>query len=643
MKKYLRYIPGFSVVFVLVFPLSAFSATLSLECALGFNGYFQLETWAPLTVVLENRGRATNGTLEVIVTSGSEFLHNIYQTTYATEVELPYNSKKLCTFTILISTFTHDLNIRFRQADKTLLSRPINLRPYYTTKSFAVVLDERTSPDVLSVLPQSLLPVNVRPEFLPETWYGYESVKLLIINAGMLNRLREQQFRALVQWIKQGGYLVTAGGINYGALLEQRMQRLLPIAIVRHQQLVELPSLEDFCGQKLVSSEPFLVLQANIQDAEVVLQEQAIPIILQKTIGLGKILFLAVDFQNPPFSRWNGRQSFWNKLLSLQPVIEHTGIELDSQKIRDALLLNMPVGFPNVKVTFLFLGGYFVLLRVFLKKAVKPREKRRRNCGYLLMVITVFSIASYGFFFYPTDRKSLVYNSFALMNITGQHQIAFGKYIIGLYAKKDTVYTVNFGAGSYPVTHLLSKDPDKRVPGPYVLHLSDSGQRISGVLEKWSYNFFMIAPPVDFPVVGQALMDEQRLRLRIENRTPYQIVDCWVYFQSRVFVLGDILPNTEQIKDIPQADINSREPFTEQEAELLIKSPHPSSSLSFLKMMQKELAKDALLAVQSKYGSGQNTLCLIGWIPSGILQAGFGKAGISGENLTLIAWEIPVT
>jgi hypothetical protein len=614
-----------------------------MEYSLGFNGYFQLETWTPLTIVLENRGRATSGTLEVIVTSGSEYLRNIYQTTYSMDVELPYNSTKLCSFTILITSFTHDLIIRLQHAEETLLSRSINLRPYHTTQNLAIVLDDKTSPDFLSALPQNLFSVNVRPRFLPETWYGYEGVKMVIIDAGMLKRLREQQFQALLQWIKRGGYLVTAGGVNYGALLEERVQRLLPIHIGGHQQVFELQSLQDFCGQRLASTDPFLILRTSVEDSYVLVQEDDIPIITQKTIGVGKIIFVAFDLQNPPFSRWANRRMFWDNMLSLQPVIETSRIDVDNRKILDALLSNMPKDFPDVKFTFIFLGIYVFFLRFLLKALEKHHARRWKNGGYLLIFISIFSIASYWFFLYPNDRKRLTYNSFSLINITRQQKLASGKYIIGLYTTKETVYNLGFGSVPYPVTFIVSTTSTQNIPGSYQLYAHDSGQRVKGLSEKWSYNFFMVQSTFEFPISGQARFDEQNLHLTIKNVTPHKLIDCQVYFKNRLFPLSDdILPDTEYTKNITRSEIEKQELFDAQQAEKTAKSSNTSISSSFLQRMQKSLAKDVFIAVHSQYPSEQETLYLIGWVHSGIIQADFTKSGIVGEDLTLITWEIPV-
>ena len=153
---------------LLLFPLLSRAASLSLDYNLGFNGHFHLGSWTPFTITLDNRGRTVVGTLEVIVTSGSELDRTIHQTTYAMNVELPYNSTKLCAFTVLISSFTHDLIIHLRQGDTLLLTETINLREKYAEKRLAVVLDERITPDFLTTLPQSLFTVNAHPRFLPD-------------------------------------------------------------------------------------------------------------------------------------------------------------------------------------------------------------------------------------------------------------------------------------------------------------------------------------------------------------------------------------------------------------------------------------------------------------------------------------------
>ena len=624
-------------------PLRASSAALSLDYSLGFDGYFQLKAWTPLTVMLENRGRAISGTLEVIVTSGSEYRRDIHETTYSLDVELPYNSTKLCSFTILITSFTHDLIMRFRQDGKIIHSNSLNLRSHYTTKDLAVVVDEKTSPDFLSALPQRLFPVNVRPRFLPETWYGYNGVSMIVIPAEMLKKLRDRQFQALVQWVKQGGFLITAGGINYGSLLEKRMMRLLPIKILGHKQFFALRSLEDFCGQPLESSDAFLVLHVNIEHSDVLFTERDIPIITQKNLKAGKMIFLSFDYQNPPFSRWVYRQSFWNALFSLRTETDQANITLDTQKTLKTLLANMPAGFPNTILTFIFLGIYMLLLRLVFKRIEKRKYHKWKDGRYLLVIIAVFSIASHGIFFYGNDKKNLTYNSVFHLQPIGQKGMALGNYSIGIYSIEKTEYTLDFGSSPNPITHLLSEISNKKTPGIYVLHEQNSIQQIKGISSKWSHNFFAVNSTLEFPLMSQAHLDAQRLRITIENMTPYKIMDCWGYFDSRLFFLGDIWPDNTQTKTITTTTLKNRNFFDYRDADQVMHTFETTDLSSSLKTIQKELIKEILPAVHSIYQSRQDTLYVIGWIQSDIMKANFTSPGIIGEHLTLISWEIPIT
>jgi len=163
------------VLLIACFGLPSYSAGFTLDYSIGFNGHFQLDSWTPLSVILNNRGRAVSGSLEVIVTSGSEYQGNVYRTVYQTNVDLPQNSTKLYAFTIIVKAFTHEMIVRLRQNDEILYSRSINLRSHFTEKEIAVVADNYVVPDILAVLPAQLHPANVRPIFLPVTWYGYDS------------------------------------------------------------------------------------------------------------------------------------------------------------------------------------------------------------------------------------------------------------------------------------------------------------------------------------------------------------------------------------------------------------------------------------------------------------------------------------
>jgi hypothetical protein len=623
-------------------PLPALSAAISIEYSIGFNDHFQLNTWTPVTVFIENKGRSTYGTLEVLVTSGSEYDQDVYQAIYAMDAELPNNSKKSYALTVLIKSFTHELIIRLRQNDNIIISNSVYLQPYFTEKSFAIVADNFPSPDILSSLPKSLFPVNIPPKFLPETAYGYDSVKLLIMNAATIGRLREKQYQALTQWIKQGGYLVTAGGLNYGPLVENRMQHILPIEVLGHKRLFEIKSLAQFCGQKLMSLEPFLLINVRIEDSRVLANENDIPIIIQKNLGYGRIVFLAFDFSSPPFSRWDGEKIFWDKILSLRSTTGNPLMVVDDQKILDSMFANMPASFPDFKTVGIFIGIYLVFLKFFLMKIRKPGKQRLKNSFYLLVIIVFFTALSYWHFFYPNNKQNFTYNSFYQLDVSGQNGLASGKYIVGLYSLKRSEYSLSFGPLSQPVTHILSKRSKKKIPNPYVLHESYTGQQILGSLNSWSNNFYMINSKLDSPLLGHALRDDHHLTVVLENKLPFRLVDCMVYFKQRFLFIDDILAKKQQILKLRLSDLKKTEIFNDREAERIINRFAINGSPSYLKTMQRNLTKEVLLQIHDKYKSMRDGLFLIGWGRAGMIQPSFEQTNPAGKSLTMVNWVLPV-
>jgi hypothetical protein len=627
----------------ILLPMTSDAASLSLDYSLGFNGYFRLDTWTPLTVVLENRGRTTRGTLEVIVTSGSEFLRTVHQTVHTMAVELPYNSTKLASFTIHLSTFTHDLLIQLRDDNgQILISSTVSLRSAYTERPMVVVLDERITPDFLSVLPRDRFAVNAQPRFLPETVFGYDGVEMLIVNAEILKSLRDAQFQALQKWLEQGGFLVTAGGMNYGVLYEQRWQHLLPIRIREHREFSELASLTEFCGQSLNSERPFLILDATIPDGQVLLQEQGIHVLTEKRIGAGKLVFLAVDPQHPPFSRWDGRQAFWEETLMLRPEGMQGTFQTNKQTMLDTLLENMPARFPDTRVAFVFLGLYALLFKLITTSYDRRGVKNWKVLTLVSLLVLAFSGISYGLFFYPKQVQRLAYDSILHVHASGNDTVALGEFMLGLYGLKNTPYTLGFEETTYPV-RIVPGDLFKQTPAPYVLQHTDTGLQIQGALEKWSYNFFTFATPLDFEMRAEAYHDAQTgLSLTLSNPSPHALQAIYGYFAGRLFPLGKVAADTTVTKTLNMAQIQEQELFDTGKLRTMFENLSGNGRLPFWQQMQSELSKYLLTRVHQTYNGREDLFVLVGWMPANGIDIHLKPSGHIGDSVTLVTWAVPV-
>ena len=623
-------------------PHPAYSTALSLDFTIGFNDHFKLNTWTPITVVLENRGRPLNGTLEVVVTSGSEYQQDVYPSVYALDVELPTNSIKRYRFTVLIKTVTHDLVIRLSRQNNILISKSVNLRSYYTEKSLVVVADNFVSPDILSVLPGDVHAVHVPPKFLPDTRYGYDGVSLLIMKADTIRGLSQNQYQALIRWIKQGGYLLTSGGLNYGALFSKRIQHLLPLSIHGHEQLAGLKSLSRFCNRPLMGHEPFLVLKVHIDDSEVLVSEDNIPIVVQKPLAFGKIVFLAFDYDAPPFSRWDGRTLFWDKIMMLKPSITRTGIEVADQKILDSMSTKIPAKFPGLKLAFVFIGVYLIVLRYFLKKFRDPGITRWKNSFAILILITIFTAVGYRVFYHPIHLQNITYNSFGQLNLSGRLPSGSLKYIIGLYAIENSAYQLDFGEFSDPVTPVLSLRSRRKIPAAYVHQQEYSRQRVAGMLNKWSHSFYKINSNFFVQLEGHARRDERFLTVTVDNRMPHDIIDCLVYFKKRFIFVDKIKANDRRVIELDISALKKTEIFNNHEISRIIDRLKINGQSAYLEASREVISEDVLPEIHARYQSAPHRLVILGWMQAGLISPGFLQNQPRGESLTLINWEFPV-
>jgi hypothetical protein len=620
----------------------AFCATVSMEYQLGFNGVFQLKKWTPITITLENRGHDIHGTLEIIVTSGSEFWRDVQATTYSLSVELPSNSKKLCSFTVLINTFAHPLVIRLRQDETVLISETLNLRNYFTEKSLVLILGERISPEFLALIPTQFQTVATRPEFLPEVWYGYDGAGLIILPAGILNALREKQFNALQEWIEHGGYLVTAGDLHYGVFNEDNTRQLLGARITGFEKLSALPGLKSFCGQGLTSRDPFLILKTDMPGAASLLTEKGLPLILQKEIGLGRIIFLAFDYENPPFISWPGKELFWQKIISLKPLPDLQPLELDQQLLQNSMIAAMSLHFPSVWVTLLLLSVYFGLLKIILWQAQKEKIRPAASfiCSLALSILLVGG--TWASYYHKSSQQEISVNHFWLLKKNGNQTFAFCRSLTGLYAVKDSPYQFSYGLPEHPLIPILPAKLGEKVLNSVSLDRNKKEQIITVNLDRWSYRFLVMNTVVPFALSSKAAMQGHDLVLEFSNQSSYTIKNGCLYFKERLFLLDDLPPGQTLTRRFPEKELSEQERFSDILAERTTRDLTGQASGRYARLMENAIINEALLGINKLVAKQNNVLYFCGWIEDNFWPLTFEKPVVNGEGITFIEWTLPV-
>jgi hypothetical protein len=179
---------------------------------------------------------------------------------------------------------------------------------------------------------------------LPEYWFGYQGVDLLILSTGDKEFLLElakdndvsrARLKAIAQYVRRGGRLVIPVSHRTTDVLAQLLQSTVwqpPISVVPPKEgafeVKRLAAIENFAGVqnvapfpagKIAQLAPVKMLPGawEVLKSDDPARDTGKPLIARMPYGLGSITFLAFPLDEAPFTTWNGKVPFLKNLLPL--------------------------------------------------------------------------------------------------------------------------------------------------------------------------------------------------------------------------------------------------------------------------------------------------------------------------------------
>jgi hypothetical protein len=292
---------------------------------------------------------------------------------------------------------------------------------------------------------------------LPDTWKGYDSIDLVVIRDISLesyNISRNQQ-TALIEWIYSGGTLLISGGSNIQYLLGSFLEPLLPVTSMRLKTETNLPILTQLFGLSFDSQRPdkvgtgrFELIESRLRDdsRSLVTTEEETPIIAEREIGDGKVVFLAFDYSAPGFSfssitdarvehpdeDGGGGDCFvprnlrlWRWFLNdvVQSKLKREALfnpyRRHEFRIRRLLSSAEKSHSPLLKFLCAFLSAYIIGFGLFLYVFSKRTRTAKMVWFGGLCVISIFAIFPIGLHY--VKKGELTANGFSIVNIYPQH------------------------------------------------------------------------------------------------------------------------------------------------------------------------------------------------------------------------------
>jgi len=337
---------------------------LSIAAVVGFADAFRPGHWTPVSVTVANRGASIAGELEVAVTGGDALRGRQFLTSHRRSLELHRDTRKTFQFVVRPQGLTHPLAIRVLADGRQLAGTEVDLRARFSAGRLLVVLSRDANLDYLNDgAGAGLQAVYPHPELLPAHWRGYDAVTAVVLHGVSLERLSASQFEALHKWVAQGGILAVSGGSDYALLRGPRLSALLPAAPAGMTR-VDPGALRRAFSGSLDVSRPLHVNRLDAVRGRVRLAADTTPLIVERALGLGRVLYLAFDVAAPPFDRWDGMRSLWLDTLRIPPpgLVPLTAEEPAPGSPLASLIAGGSVKFPAAATMFFFLALYLGVL-----------------------------------------------------------------------------------------------------------------------------------------------------------------------------------------------------------------------------------------------------------------------------------------
>jgi hypothetical protein len=420
---------------------------IAIKLEAGFEGLFRSEKWVPLLITIGNSGPDVSGELRVTASGTAGLTASAYKTT----IDLPTNSSKQVFLYITLEYIAQNVKVELANDSGIItdVTRPVKpIAPYDVL--FALITESpRGTIDLKSVHigAGDSQQVNWRLENIPRNVEGLSALDVLILSDVDTGNLSVEQRRAIDGWVLAGGHLVVTGGPNW-----QKTQAgvidLLPLKPTTTTTLASLPSTAKYSGRPsdtltVPAGSPIIVAQGALSpDAQVLVQESNVPVLVRRKHGSGTVDYMTTDPANEPYQSWKNRGSFWFSVFTStgqQPTWSE-GIAQSGQAVVAANYIK-GLRLPDVIQLGLFLFLYIIVIGPLNYLILK--RLGRRELAWLTIPIVIFACSTTAYLTgFSLRGAQATINRMALVQVWPDSERAHVSGILGVLAPRRAIYTL---------------------------------------------------------------------------------------------------------------------------------------------------------------------------------------------------------
>ncbi len=528
---------------------------VTLTARAGFDGYYEVDEWLPVRVVLQNDGPGLDGQVEVRLPRGAAA-----ETVYAYPISLPTVSRKEVTLYVRPEGYLGELDVVVvsSSANGNPVARvSVRLKSIGNTDRLFGVL--AGSPSAFNTLADVVPPngtasvAELEPGDLPERAQALNALDVLVVSDVDTGLLTDRQRAALSEWVAGGGQLIVAGGPGW-LKTAAGLRDLLPVAPFGTRTLPELTSLQAYVASPYELAGSAVVAAGVLtQDAEALVSQGDTPLIVRRPVGFGAVAYLGADPALAPLKGWDGAADVYRALVSApadRP--EWAGGIQDWSSASDAASTLPNLQLPPTSLICGFLGLYIVAIGPL--NFILVRALRRRELAWISVPLLVLAFSGAAFVIGSQARGNQpILNRLAIVqaqlahSASGTMPAARVSGIVGIFSPNRATYRLRFERAL--LAHPAPSDSGLAPGGDDWTFLVENDQTTVPDLRMDVAGFTLLA--VEGPAPAPALTHDLTLNLDdqgasvqggVTNNSSFLLRDAVVLGLGQAQRLGDLRP-----------------------------------------------------------------------------------------------------
>jgi hypothetical protein len=612
---------------------------LTVTARLGFDGYCKENHWLPVHVKVENTGSDLNTTVQVSYKNSGGG-----NTVTSLDVLLPASSRKEFFLYIFPQGSIRSLRVNLISDQRVIKKTDLPMTCLSRDNMvFGVLADNPSTYDVLNEVKPLMGFVRVAQlttEDLPANSQAWRSLDALIISNVDTGRLTPEQKQALKSWLGAGGKLLIFGGIQWQGTAAG-LKDFLPVDINRTLTVSGLPELQAYIKDfTLPETESVLAVGELNDGAEVLLEQDGVPVLVQKQIGAGSVYYFSADPALQPLSKWSGMKDLYDHLLgskALTPVWSNSQT-FGYYEANQALATIPELGLPSVLYVCGLLVVYVMIigpLHYFILRWIKRRELAWATIPGLVVIFTGLAYGS-GLLYRGTTP---ILNRLTVMQAWDGVDQARVHALVGIYSPVRARYDLE-AADNFTIAPVEGGDTNLQANSDWSTSLQGSAMVMPDVrIEIGGVKPVVVEGNLPAPAIHHDLMitmDGRKPMLSgtIINESALTIRDAFLVTSGQWTRLGDIAPGASESINLSLTSASDGPVFYGLTV-IDILNVNYSAMETDADVARRNAFLQTVLYSQYPLNKGNWGIYLMGWIDEPILPIGLQNRNFKTIDTTL--------